>query len=66
MKCEQISVLSRNDLGKRLGMLSPELIFLLDIQLMSVLELQNTVDQIVESEIIKRYGESDEEQGDIA
>lgn len=33
---------------------------------MSVLELQNTVDQIVESEIIKRYGESDEEQGDIA
>ncbi|EMF0525545.1 type II toxin-antitoxin system PemK/MazF family toxin [Enterococcus hirae] len=66
MKCEQISVLSRNDLGKRLGKLSNELIFLLDIQLMSVLELQNTVDQIVESEIIKRYGESDEEQGDIA
>lgn len=58
MKCEQISVLSRNDLGKRLGMLPNEFIFILDIQLMSILELQNTVDQIVESEINKRYGVS--------
>lgn len=61
IKCEQIAVLSRSDLGERLGKLSDELVFVLDIQLMTVLDLQGTIDKLVETEIEKRFGITDSE-----
>lgn len=61
IKTEQITRLSRKDLGERLGKLPDDLLIALDVQLISVLKLTDTVNIWVEKEIERRFGLSDTE-----